>query len=89
MAATGNTDSRDMAMSPNITTSPDMAEKGQSKELETAGNESSDGIDGGTNYHSWDNHTSFNKYPTHEPGYENKVCSNRLSMDCSWLTVVV
>lgn len=27
----------------------------------------------GVNHHSYDNHTSFNKYPTHEPGFENKV----------------
>lgn len=33
----------------------------------------SDDIEGGVNHHAWDNHTSFNKYPTHEPGYENKV----------------
>jgi hypothetical protein len=42
---------------------PDVAEKGEVKEIEDS-----------TNHHSWDNHTSFNKYPTHEPGYENKVC---------------
>jgi hypothetical protein len=42
---------------------PDVAEKGEVTEIEDS-----------TNHHSWDNHTSFNKYPTHEPGYENKVC---------------
>lgn len=82
MATVGNTDSKDMA--------PDMAEKGQSRELEHR-NGSNDGIDGGINYHSWDNHTSFNKYPTHEPGYENKVCLSpvrpRLSAKSPMLTV--
>lgn len=39
-----------------------LAEKANTKEIE-----------GGINHHSWDNHTSFNKYPTHEPGFENKV----------------
>jgi len=53
-----------------------MAEKGYSRELED-GSGSGSGIDTvptkETNHHSWDNHTSFNKYPTHEAGYENKV----------------
>jgi hypothetical protein len=44
--------------------SPDMAEKAEVEEIE-----------GGTNHRSLDNHTSLNKYPTHEPGFENKVCS--------------
>ena len=61
MANIGNTTARDMA-----------TEKGEAVELEH-GHGSNDEIDGGTNHHSWDNHTSFNKYPTHEPGYENKV----------------
>ena len=66
--ATGNTADKDMAISPC------MVEKGESKQLENGGNGSSDGIDSGTNHHSYDGHTSFNKYPTHEPGFENKVC---------------
>ena len=65
--ATVNTAHMDMAMSPR------MVEKGESKQLENGGNGSNDGIDGGTNYHSYDGHTSFNRYPTHEPGFENKV----------------
>lgn len=47
-----------------------MAEKARISELED-GNR--DEVDGGINHHSWDNHTSFNKYPTHQEGYENKV----------------
>ncbi|KAG0650126.1 Efflux pump FUS6 [Hyphodiscus hymeniophilus] len=53
-------------------TAPGMEEKGESRELEDAPG-SNDEIDRSTNHHSWDNHTSFNKYPTHEPGFENKV----------------
>lgn len=64
----------------------DMAdpEKAVTNELEEDGtgsgsrgsgsNNDSRGVDGGVNYHSWDNHTSFNKYPTHEEGFRNKVC---------------
>jgi hypothetical protein len=51
---------------------PDMAEKGESKEVEGAGIDRQTTMDG-INHHSWDNHTSFAKYPTHEPGFENKV----------------
>ncbi|TVY46436.1 Efflux pump [Lachnellula occidentalis] len=47
-----------------------MAEKAHTNEIEGG---SPDGIQGGTNHHAWDNHTSFNKYPTHEEGYENKL----------------
>lgn len=57
--------------------SPDMLEKGEANQLENGGhgsNGSSDvDIDKETNHQSYDGHTSFNKYPTHEPGYENKV----------------
>lgn len=45
-----------------------MAEKAHTLEIETHDST------GGVNHHSWDNHTSFNKYPTHQEGYENKVC---------------
>jgi hypothetical protein len=45
---------------------PDVVEKREAREIEDAADD--------INHHSWDNHTSFNKYPTHEPGYENKVC---------------
>ncbi|TVY86809.1 Efflux pump, partial [Lachnellula willkommii] len=47
-----------------------MAEKAHITELEDG---SRDEVDGGINHHSWDNHTSFNKYPTHQEGYENKL----------------
>ena len=79
MATAGDTANTDMALN--------SLEKWQTQELENGSDskeniddskENTDGneenIDGGINYHSWDNHTSFNKYPTHEPGYENKVC---------------
>jgi hypothetical protein len=55
-----------------------MAEKGHAEGLED-GSGSGSGLDAvptkETNHHSWDNHTSFTKYPTHQPGYENKVSS--------------
>lgn len=38
------------------------------------GSELEEIVTGGVNHQSYDNHTSFNKYPTHEPGFENKVC---------------
>jgi len=72
MATLGNSDTRDMA-NPEM----DMAdpEKANTHEIENGNSGSSnDGIEGGINHHSWDNHTSFNKYPTHQEGYENKVC---------------
>ncbi|TVY80305.1 Efflux pump FUS6 [Lachnellula suecica] len=50
---------------------PSMVEKGETHELDHTNTVNT--VDAGTNHHSWDNHTSFNKYPTHEPGYENKV----------------
>lgn len=47
-----------------------MLEKAHGADLE----DGSDGAtSGGTGPHALDSHTSFNKYPTHEPGYENKV----------------
>ena len=67
--------------------SPRMVEKGESKQLDHGGIVGSDGIDGGTNHHSYDGHTSFNKYPTHEPGFENKVGCRRATLKASRLTI--
>ena len=77
MAHVGNTDSKDM--SPGVM---DTAEKGESKEVEHANTD-----DIGVNHHSWDNHTSFAKYPTHEPGYENKVCLSHVDSEKADLNV--
>ena len=72
MATLGNSDTRDMA---NTETEMIDPEKAGIQEIEGGNSGSSnDGIEGGINHHSWDNHTSFNKYPTHQEGYENKVC---------------
>lgn len=59
-----STEQKDHAPGATIPSHSDssLAEKGNANEIE-----------GGINHHSWDNHTSFNKYPTHEPGFENKV----------------
>ena len=77
MAQVENTDARDM--SPGAV---DTAEKGESTAVE---NVSKDDI--GVNHHSWDNHTSFAKYPTHEPGYENKVCLSHVDSERAEVSV--
>ncbi|TVY44876.1 Efflux pump [Lachnellula subtilissima] len=50
-----------------------MVEKAHTSEYGGGSRDGVNVVDGGINHHAWDNHTSFNKYPTHEEGYENKL----------------
>lgn len=60
-------------MAPQGTHAVDMADPEKAHRPRRSDDPEIDEVEGGINHHSWDNHTSLNKYPTHEPGFENKV----------------